>query len=777
MTRALLQFLHTATILVLTAAILLSANPCFAQGEVVLYSEDFENGPAGWHTINMQPSKGVFWHQTQAADQDGASIGVAWCGTDDPNFVNSPGYGNRWCQDLKKTFTLTEVDPSLTYRVQYDMEASYDYLYVEASFDGGLTFDLLRTLTGYNTTHNHYDVYSESLVGSVGDVVTIRFRFYSDIGFSDEDGLIGTNGGARLDWVTVGSGSADEFDSALDGWTAFEDLGWQGPWRLETGLGGNPGHAWTAHELDGPHAGQFPWSETGLPVHIGLESPLILIPPDAEHLYLEFDIYRDLPLANWVFYDFQVAAPIQSGAYFTDPFIYYAPPDPARWVTRRIDLMHAYAGTDANGDSTFVNLITPGAINMVLALTAEEHWPTAPPYWYFDGGTPPFSQVHAPGPWFDNVRVLLPATEGILAGVVQADCPAPDTPLYGVTLVAYDSMGAEAARAVTDDEGYFEMTLLGGTHTLSVVTPLGYSALPDEYSVDVLSGQTVEQDFELSCLDIDSNPRSIGYWKHQVSEAAGGAGQGKMHKIKAGKNDPDDSEGDIESPVCDYLDVVANHFNSNEINQVVVYAPPASDTCRDKISAVATLLNLHGNQEMVARAQQQLMALLLNSAAGYIHLTEIISEDGATVSQAITHCDLLIDTPNGDREAAKTIADLINNGQPVPAGMIPLGTDQIAYRQGLPSSGLRLASSPNPFNPMTTLRYYIPENASSVSLAIYDTRGRLVRELTGAAGARGWLETQWNGADNNGSRQPSGVYFAKLVVDGQQQILKLAMLK
>jgi len=59
------------------------------------------------------------------------------------------------------------------------------------------------------------------------------------------------------------------------------------------------------------------------------------------------------------------------------------------------------------------------------------------------------------------------------------------------------------------------------------------------------------------------------------------------------------------------------------------------------------------------------MSLLLNVAANDIGQTRVISADGATVSQAITYSDNLIDSPTGNYERAKTICDMINNGQMV----------------------------------------------------------------------------------------------------------------
>jgi hypothetical protein len=106
----------------------------------------------------------------------------------------------------------------------------------------------------------------------------------------------------------------------------------------------------------------------------------------------------------------------------------------------------------------------------------------------------------------------------------------------------------------------------------------------------------------------------MGFWKHNVGVATGGNGAAQIDA----------------TTLCSYLDLTAVHFNSNEINQVIVYQPPASGVCSDKLQVARVLLDLQGNVAMIARARQQLMSLLLNVAAGYISQTQVISFDGAT---------------------------------------------------------------------------------------------------------------------------------------------------
>jgi hypothetical protein len=83
-----------------------------------------------------------------------------------------------------------------------------------------------------------------------------------------------------------------------------------------------------------------------------------------------------------------------------------------------------------------------------------------------------------------------------------------------------------------------------------------------------------------------------------------------------------------------------------------------------------------------------------------------------------------------------------------------------------------LSSVPNPFNPVTTIAYAL-ERRGSVSLKVFDVRGRLVRTLLDA-------ETQTAGLHRavfDGTMLPSGVYFATLRAGGAEHRRRLILLK
>jgi hypothetical protein len=72
------------------------------------------------------------------------------------------------------------------------------------------------------------------------------------------------------------------------------------------------------------------------------------------------------------------------------------------------------------------------------------------------------------------------------------------------------------------------------------------------------------------------------------------------------------------------------------------------------------------------------------------------------------------------------------------------------------------APSPNPFIPMTTMRFSLPVRME-VELAVYDVAGRQVAVLTRGVLQRGDHAVVWHGTDDRGTELSPGVYLARLV--------------
>ena len=78
---------------------------------------------------------------------------------------------------------------------------------------------------------------------------------------------------------------------------------------------------------------------------------------------------------------------------------------------------------------------------------------------------------------------------------------------------------------------------------------------------------------------------------------------------------------------------------------------------------------------------------------------------------------------------------------------------------------------PNPFNPMTTLSFGIP-NDGNVSVNVFDVNGRLVSTIQNGFMSAGSYEIEWNG--NN---QPSGMYLIKLQFNNEIRTEKIMLVK
>ena len=84
---------------------------------------------------------------------------------------------------------------------------------------------------------------------------------------------------------------------------------------------------------------------------------------------------------------------------------------------------------------------------------------------------------------------------------------------------------------------------------------------------------------------------------------------------------------------------------------------------------------------------------------------------------------------------------------------------------------------PNPFNPHTTLRFTLVAE-TRVELSIYSAQGRLLRGLASGSWPAGGHEVSWDGRDDAGRDLASGLYFARLLREGEApQIRKLTLIR
>jgi len=95
----------------------------------------------------------------------------------------------------------------------------------------------------------------------------------------------------------------------------------------------------------------------------------------------------------------------------------------------------------------------------------------------------------------------------------------------------------------------------------------------------------------------------------------------------------------------------------------------------------------------------------------------------------------------------------------------------------VPSLSFLYQNRPNPFNPLTVIRYELPPGGGSVALDIFDLHGRHVRNLVNAVQSGGLKSVTWKGTDAHGRRAASGVYFYTLKTAHETLVRKMAIIK
>ena len=88
-----------------------------------------------------------------------------------------------------------------------------------------------------------------------------------------------------------------------------------------------------------------------------------------------------------------------------------------------------------------------------------------------------------------------------------------------------------------------------------------------------------------------------------------------------------------------------------------------------------------------------------------------------------------------------------------------------------PNSPKLIANYPNPFNPTTTLSFYLPADAN-VQLEVYNIQGQIVETLVNREFDAGMQRVTWNA-----SGMSSGVYFCRMMTGADVSTLKLLMMK
>lgn len=158
--------------------------------------------------------------------------------------------------------------------------------------------------------------------------------------------------------------------------------------------------------------------------------------------------------------------------------------------------------------------------------------------------------------------------------------------------------------------------------------------------------------------------------------------------------------------------------------------------------------------------------------------TATLNWDGAHLPNEV---DLNVYLPSQNRVVVRSMQSQTAVTLEVPADglIVEFRTqDQVTGVPSARAGDLGLRCVPNPFNPFTELRFALP-TAGRAEVRLFDGRGREVRRLGGVLLAAGPQVLRWDGRDSTGANLASGIYFARVYLDGLGvgHAVKMSLLK
>ncbi|MBN2070960.1 MAG: T9SS type A sorting domain-containing protein [Candidatus Krumholzibacteriota bacterium] len=407
----------------------------------------------GWTFLDNTEQIEVFFHVDDFAGLGGGAYGALvplegtksmWCGSrawDDGrsyapfiylcSWEAAPGYGNGWNQHLTTDAFFFNGVVSLGYTAYYDVEGG-DFDYVLVEYDAG--DDNWIEIANYQGAADTVAIDQFSIANSK---TKLRFHMISDGAWSDADGLWDTDGAFIVDDITVSDvGATINYENwegeALDQKFADGNFWYakgEDAFGSFCGLGNNlldkdpcgdnfatqviffQGSSYPSSDYPGLFDTPFCTGPGGTAAPCqdeSLVSPVIdftlyssgrnnvqdtAIPNASAFggLVYEFTAYRDLPLANLIFYTWGIRTVVDGcpGQWLDRNFVYYG--GDKDYIQGGWDISDLYEGDGTDGIQVQI-----GVADMCDA-------------WFGKYGN---CAAHTPSPWLDNVRLYRYETSG-----------------------------------------------------------------------------------------------------------------------------------------------------------------------------------------------------------------------------------------------------------------------------------------------------------------------------------------------------------------------------
>ncbi len=182
--------------------------------------------------------------------------------------------------------------------------------------------------------------------------------------------------------------------------------------------------------------------------------------------------------------------------------------------------------------------------------------------------------------------------------------------------------------------------------------------------------------------------------------------------------------------------------------------------------------------------RKNLIINMLNVASNKMSQNKIVSDDGATASQAILYFYQVYEANKAEADFAErnnlitAYRNLryIHMGRMIGAGVISLTTPNVMYKGTaeedlLPAEFSLSQNYPNPFNPSTVISFNLSV-ASDVKLEVFNLLGQNVATLFEGHVGAGTHNTTWDATSMS-----SGVYFYRLTANDLVDTKKMLLLK
>ncbi len=132
--------------------------------------------------------------------------------------------------------------------------------------------------------------------------------------------------------------------------------------------------------------------------------------------------------------------------------------------------------------------------------------------------------------------------------------------------------------------------------------------------------------------------------------------------------------------------------------------------------------------------------------------------------------------PEKAKQAYTTLAEKYPD---TPYGMlasIMIGKQAKETAETIPAVFALHPAFPNPFNPVTTIKYDLPKS-SRIELTVFNIMGQEIITLANGFREAGIHTVTWNGINNHNEPVSSGMYLVRLVTPGSVQTQKLVLMK